>query len=271
MSWVACAYVKKLRFAPNGEEITKDEKLVLLHLADCHNEEKGLAWPSVPTIAEDCRICKRKVQYILHDLARNGVISIIRPEKNGRGRYLSYRFPELDARQEKDAQHAPFAPESQKIPETCKKNPGKVQQRCMKDARSRSAIKEELRTENERTVEHHTPDGAITTDGRKLAFQVWLATKERLKSILPEREWQLWVRPAYLCNLLSGYHLLIALPPSNAIIRAAKERQAMLRNLLAESGYNASFTKYPDAYELGRLQTEFPEFYAGMFGIHKRG
>ena len=93
MSWKACAYVKKLRHASNGEEVTKDEKLVLLHLADAHNEEKGLAWPSVPTISEDCRISIRKVQYILRDLERKGVIAIIRPEKNGRGRFLSIALP----------------------------------------------------------------------------------------------------------------------------------------------------------------------------------
>ena len=130
MSWVACAYVKKLRFAPNGEEITKDEKLVLLHLADCHNEEKGLAWPSVPTIAEDCRICKRKVQYILHDLARNGVISIIRPEKNGRGRYLSYRFPSWTPGRKKMHSTHLLLPNPKRYP----KHARKTLERCSKGA-----------------------------------------------------------------------------------------------------------------------------------------
>ncbi len=268
MSWQATAYVKTLNIAPSGEDITRSEKLVLFVLADSHNAERRLAWPSIPTMAAHCLMCERQVQYLLHELERKGVIEIIRPAKRGRGFFLSYRLVALDGNSETGQKGAIVAPFSfhKKDQEGCNKTDERVQEGCKSaDAHKESGIEPRTyRTENS------TPEGAMNRDARDRALQAWRAIKERLKQTLPKREWQLWVRPAYLCKLLSGCHLLIALPPSNAIMRAAKERGILLRNLLAESGYNASFTKYPDAYELERLQTECPEFYAEMFGVHKR-
>ena len=65
-------------------------------------------------------------------------------------------------------------------------------------------------------------------------------------------------------------HLLLAVPPNNTIIGAARKGLPLLRAALAERGYNVSFTKYPDEYERERLRVEHPEFYAEMFGVQKR-
>ena len=48
--------------------------------------------------------------------------------------------------------------------------------------------------------------------------------------------------------------LLLAMPPSGAIMRAAHERKQMLHGLLASNGYSFGFTKYPDDWERAQLE-----------------
>ena len=270
MSWQASAYIKKLRAAPNGERITAYEKLILLHLADAHNEDRGICWPSQPTIADDCMVSVRHVQNLLHALEKKGVIRVIRPERNGRGRYLSYSFPELDVEAGKDARRAPFSFQPRKRTERRIGGTENLNDTRKKDESDGSPDKEEKGTQNEDEPEHHASRCYAMTTAHKQALSAWVAVKERLRKELNFDEWNLWVRPAMLCKLLSGGHLLIALPPNSRIISAASERLTLLRSLLKNHGYGVSFTRYPDEGDRQRLKAEFPEFYRGMIGNIER-
>jgi hypothetical protein len=54
MSWRASAYIKALVVCPNGERISRTEKLVALVLADSHQDKgKTFTFPAVKMIAED--------------------------------------------------------------------------------------------------------------------------------------------------------------------------------------------------------------------------
>ena len=58
----------------------------------------------------------------------------------------------------------------------------------------------------------------------------WISIKQTLKNKLSIEEWNLWVRPARLLKVLSGSCMLIAIPPNNRIVLAAKARQDMLHS-----------------------------------------
>jgi hypothetical protein len=97
MSLEAMEYARGLHKAPNGEPITRSEKLVLYSLADTHNRHKQLAWPAVTLIATESLMSLREAQRMLASLKRKGVIDVIEPPIKGRGYYRSYRFCALDA------------------------------------------------------------------------------------------------------------------------------------------------------------------------------
>jgi hypothetical protein len=100
MSHAANLYVKKLRQAPNGDAVTSAEKAILWYLADSHNEEEAAAWPSIPTIALDNNLSVRRVQEILGDCIRKGIVW--RDERRtSLGRMTSnyWRFTEIDGAQ----------------------------------------------------------------------------------------------------------------------------------------------------------------------------
>jgi hypothetical protein len=95
MSWKATAYAKGVRAGAHGEPITRNEKLVLLILADCYNEDRGCAWPSIPRLAKDALMSVRQVQRCLRSLEAKGLLVI---SLGGRRRRdaSEYRFPGLD-------------------------------------------------------------------------------------------------------------------------------------------------------------------------------
>lgn len=67
-------------------QLPDSQKIVLLALADCANDE-GHAWPSIATLARKCSKCERTVQSVLRDLAKLGHVT--RVEVPGKGcRYL---------------------------------------------------------------------------------------------------------------------------------------------------------------------------------------
>jgi helix-turn-helix protein len=74
MSWTATAYVKPLRFAPNGTALTRSEKFLLFILADYHNEEQHAAWPSGATLARDALMTLRHVRSLLAGLKASGIL-----------------------------------------------------------------------------------------------------------------------------------------------------------------------------------------------------
>lgn len=72
MSWKATAYVKGLR-----ENLTRSEKLVLMMLADYHNDETGQCDPSLQRLADDCLSSRRNVIRLLQALDGKGFLTTI--------------------------------------------------------------------------------------------------------------------------------------------------------------------------------------------------
>jgi Helix-turn-helix domain len=98
MSWRASAYIKELKVCPNGEPLTRSEKLVAYALADSH-QDRGAdshTFPSVEALAEDSLMTKRECQRILASLERKGAITRLRPTVQSRGMTTFYRFPQLE-------------------------------------------------------------------------------------------------------------------------------------------------------------------------------
>jgi len=97
MSARASAYAKGLLVCPNGELISPREKLVLMVLADSHQDRAGrFTYPSVSTIAEDSMCDKRSCQRYMASLERKGAIRRMRPANQGRSQITYYFFAELD-------------------------------------------------------------------------------------------------------------------------------------------------------------------------------
>lgn len=97
MSSRASAYAKALVICPNGESIKPREKLVLVMLADAHQDKaKHFTYPSIDTLAEDALCDRRSCQRYLDGLERKGVIRRLRPAHQGRGMQVFYFFTALD-------------------------------------------------------------------------------------------------------------------------------------------------------------------------------
>jgi DNA-binding MarR family transcriptional regulator len=76
-SWEAIRWVKNLIVCPNGEPITRSEKLLLFVLADYHNEAVGdYASPGVETLAAKALYSKSQTLRLLDRLAKKAVIRI---------------------------------------------------------------------------------------------------------------------------------------------------------------------------------------------------
>ena len=65
------------------------EKVVLLRLADCANENGENAWPSVARMAAECSVSARAVQYALKSLTAAGHLEVQEPP--GDHRPTTYR------------------------------------------------------------------------------------------------------------------------------------------------------------------------------------
>ena len=115
MSARASAYAKELVVCPNGERITRGEKLVLIVLADNHQDKaKHFTYPSIDTIAEDALCDRRSCQRHLDGLERKGVIRRLRPVAYGRSLTTFYFFTALDKIPEQGWQNAALFDVSQK-------------------------------------------------------------------------------------------------------------------------------------------------------------
>lgn len=97
MSHRATLYAKELRVCPNGELISKLEKLVLYALADYHQDRMGEnTFPSVARLADESLMDERSCRRLLASLERKGVLSRERPTRQGCGHLTFYRFIDLD-------------------------------------------------------------------------------------------------------------------------------------------------------------------------------
>lgn len=97
MSSKASAYAKELIVCPNGELVSRGEKLVLIVLADAHQVRKErFTYPSIDAIAPEALCDRRTCQRHMAGLERKGVILRLRPPNQGRGMQVFYFFPALD-------------------------------------------------------------------------------------------------------------------------------------------------------------------------------
>jgi hypothetical protein len=97
MSWQATAYISDLTVSPTGERLTRSEKLLAPLLANRHNPDAQIAWPSVPNLAKDAMMSDRTVQRLLKSLEAKGVIAREYRWKGPRECDTTlYRFPGLD-------------------------------------------------------------------------------------------------------------------------------------------------------------------------------
>lgn len=97
MSAKASAYAQELVVCPNGDLISRGEKLALMVLADSHQAAAGrFTYPSVATMAPLALCDPRTFRRHLDGLERKGVIRRLRPPAQGRGMQVFYFFCELD-------------------------------------------------------------------------------------------------------------------------------------------------------------------------------
>ena len=94
-SWEATRWAKTLITAPNGEAITRSEKLVLQIIADYHNAEFGYAWAPVDMLAANALFSRRQTIRILNRLEHKRLVRIER-HRGGTNRYF-INHPRLDA------------------------------------------------------------------------------------------------------------------------------------------------------------------------------
>jgi hypothetical protein len=262
MSWWATAYVGAQTHAPNGEPLTRDEKLMGMIVADHHDPSRNCAYPSVPRLAELALMSKRHAIDVLHELRRKEFLSI--EPGGGRARTARYRIlglPKMAAMNSRNGAHdAPFF-SGEGVQKECTAAGERVQKGCTAEQR----YKEGTNLSDEPTK--------LSTAGAALkpALKAWAGIKKELGTLISESEWKLWVRPAYLLTVMSGNTLLVAMPPSGRIIDAAQIRlPTLLTRLVRERGYSAiRLTRYPDDHDRERLRREYPLFYRQMFGSRK--
>lgn len=104
MSWKATSYVRQLLRAPNGEPITRSEKLLLMVLADYYNDKQEGAWPSANELAKAAMFSKRRVWELIASVKRKGILEVEhRGFLNGATGSNFYRFPAMESMQGESA------------------------------------------------------------------------------------------------------------------------------------------------------------------------
>jgi len=95
VSKAARQYTRDLYECPNGQIITRSEKLICMILADYHQDTGRPTFPSEETLATDAMVCVRTIQRCMDSLENKGVISRSYPAGRGRGKTCFYAFPAL--------------------------------------------------------------------------------------------------------------------------------------------------------------------------------
>lgn len=122
MSVRAVAYMKELHTCPNGEIVTRTEKLIGIVLGDSHQDRANRrTFPSVDMIAEDGMVSERTCQRVLASLERKGVIRREYPGGIGRGKTTYYFFPALDDKGCHDVTLSEPAKTAKRVTEGCHK------------------------------------------------------------------------------------------------------------------------------------------------------
>jgi hypothetical protein len=151
VSWWASAYVSAATHAPNGESLTRDEKLIALIIADHHDVSSNCAWPSVPRLARMALMSPRHAVDVLYSLERKQFLAVQRG--NGRGNGSTYVLLGMPSQPNatpssprKHAQRAPFS-EKKTLPKRmhkgCTVEQKRVHKGCTKGAQQSNAIRKE--------------------------------------------------------------------------------------------------------------------------------
>jgi hypothetical protein len=90
LSHKATSYVFELTHFPDGEPLTRDDKILLFALADHHNFSTNEAFPSVARLAKLTIMSERHARDLLRRAERHGMIETI--PGGGRGKTSSYVF-----------------------------------------------------------------------------------------------------------------------------------------------------------------------------------
>jgi hypothetical protein len=83
VSWTT-GYIRGLVVCPNGETLTRTEKLVAFVLAASHEHNK-YAFPSVESIANNALMSKQECEGVLASLETKGIILRVDPAMQYRG------------------------------------------------------------------------------------------------------------------------------------------------------------------------------------------
>lgn len=270
MSWEASGFVKKLLVCPDGAPLSRGQKLLMLILADYHDPRRKMAWPSVMTLAEESLSSHSQTKRDLAYLEEHQALVRARA-RDGAGGTYSYQFVGLDITLEdlraknKGVHGEPlFCPEERGSEEGHKGFTGALK-RGSQGVHGEQRYKEEPEPKTKPEPEQHAASGVALKSN---PVRDWLTIKNQLAKVLDDKEWRLWVRPAFLLKAMGTTDLLVALPPNNAIVMAAKARRELLRELAAAVGYpgGVRLTPYPDEFTKERLRAEYPDFYQQMYG-----
>lgn len=94
MSWKATSYAKDVIVCPNGEKITRTEKLLLMVMADHHNTHQNSFFASNRLLAQESLLSVRQIQRVIKSMERKRLLC----SENGlgRGNLTGYSFPWIE-------------------------------------------------------------------------------------------------------------------------------------------------------------------------------
>jgi hypothetical protein len=254
MSWHATAWVKDLQQCPDGARLSRGQKLLLFVLADYHNTAVKQAWPSVLTLASESLLSVPQTKRDLRYLEEHLVIERCRPKVYGRGITTAYQFLAFDA---------PTLLE-QRLRKGVHFGPEKGSEGVHFDD---AYIEEQGTIEQKQQAQNQKHAQRVLNPVVQKSLAVWLAAKNDLRADLGEDAWKLWIRSAMLLNVLSEKFLLIALPPSNRIVEAARANKHLVNAALEKRGCAlAGFTPDPDAWTREQMALRFPRAAKTMLG-----
>ncbi len=95
-----------------------NEKLVLLKLADCADDEGGNAYPSVARVARECGVSRRTVQTILKRFVSRGLLIVEAYATGGRGKPTRYQIDLERVQHDCTVSHETKGAETAPYPET---------------------------------------------------------------------------------------------------------------------------------------------------------
>jgi DNA-binding transcriptional ArsR family regulator len=104
MSFHATGWTKEIVDCPNGEAISRQEKLILFCLADYYSESRGYAWAPEDKLAREALLSPRQIRRHLRALERKRLIRVHRTGRVNRYELLKpvdnsvHKFVENSAR-----------------------------------------------------------------------------------------------------------------------------------------------------------------------------